>query len=87
MRRIMRSLVCPALAMMFTCCPAGAAETVWLSSLDLTRMSAGWGKAIKDKAVQGKPMSIAGRAIRFSIVFPRPAIGRSRSPPRTSPTA
>ena len=35
-----------------------------LSSLDLTKMSSGWGKALADKAVQGMPMSIAGRTFR-----------------------
>lgn len=35
--------------------------TVWLSSLDLSKMTSGWGKAEIDKAVQGQPMSIAGQ--------------------------
>ncbi len=60
MRRVRKFLVGTALAMWITC-SAGAAETVWLSSLDLTRMFTGWGKALEDKAVQGNPMSIAGR--------------------------
>ena len=36
-------------------------ETVWLSSLDLSRMSSGWGKALADQAVTKKPLSIGGR--------------------------
>ncbi|KPL25178.1 MAG: hypothetical protein AMJ75_01760 [Phycisphaerae bacterium SM1_79] len=36
-------------------------DTVWLSSLDLTKMTSGWGKPEIDKAVQGRPMSISGK--------------------------
>jgi alpha-galactosidase len=36
-------------------------DTVWLSSLDLSKMTSGWGKPEIDKAVQGKPISIAGQ--------------------------
>ena len=41
-----------------------AAETVPLSSLDLSKMSAGWGKPVANRSVQDKPMSIAGRTFR-----------------------
>lgn len=37
------------------------ARTVWLSSLNLEKMTSGWGTAQKDKAVQGKPLKIGGR--------------------------
>jgi len=50
-----------------SCCTARAAETVWLSSLDLTRMSAGWGKPLKDKAVQDQPMSIGGQKFERGV--------------------
>ena len=43
------------------CSSTGAAETIWLSSLDLGKMSAGWGRPVADKSVQGKPMAIAGQ--------------------------
>ncbi len=66
MRRVRKFLVGTALAMWITC-SAGAAETVWLSSLDLTRMFTGWGKALEDKAVQGNPMSIAGRRFNRGV--------------------
>jgi len=36
-------------------------NTVWLASLNLSKMTSGWGKPEVDKAVQGQPMSIAGR--------------------------
>jgi len=62
MHRIKTSLAWGAAAIALAlCCAAGAAETVWLSSLDLTKMSSGWGKPAKDKAVQGQPMSIGGQ--------------------------
>lgn len=49
------------------CCTASAAETVWLSSLDLSKMSSGWGKPLKDKAVQGRPMSIGGQKFKCGV--------------------
>ncbi|NIP28685.1 MAG: alpha-galactosidase [Phycisphaerae bacterium] len=36
-------------------------ETVWLSSLDLSKMTVGWGKPQVNKSIVGKPLSIAGR--------------------------
>jgi len=41
--------------------PVKSKNTVWLSSLNLSKMTSGWGKPEINKAVQGKPMSIAGR--------------------------
>ncbi len=38
-----------------------AAETVWLSSLDLNQVRQGWGKAQVDRSVTGKPLLIAGK--------------------------
>ena len=40
---------------------AGASETVWLSSLDLDKMTAGWGKPKIDKSIEGKQLSIGGQ--------------------------
>ncbi len=39
---------------------AAEAETVWVSSLDLSPITQGWGQAQADKAVTGKPLSIGG---------------------------
>ncbi len=41
----------------------GTAEshTVWLSSLDLSKMTAGWGKPVVDLSIQSKPLMIAGK--------------------------
>jgi alpha-galactosidase len=39
---------------------SASAETIWLGSLDLTKVRQGWGQAQADKAVTGKPLSIAG---------------------------
>ena len=49
------------------CTAARGAETVWLSSLDLGKMTAGWGKPVKDKSVQDKPMSIAGQKFQRGV--------------------
>jgi alpha-galactosidase len=40
-----------------------AERTVWLSSLDLEKMTSGWGTAQKDKSIEGKPLRIGG--VRF----------------------
>ncbi|MHB0955971.1 MAG: NPCBM/NEW2 domain-containing protein [Pirellulaceae bacterium] len=44
-----------------------AAETVPLSSLDLSKMSAGWGKPMANRSVQDKPLSIAGRVFKQGV--------------------
>ncbi|MHB8521727.1 MAG: NPCBM/NEW2 domain-containing protein [Limisphaerales bacterium] len=41
--------------------PGKEPETVWLSSLDLTPITQGWGNPQADKTVTGKPLSIAGQ--------------------------
>jgi len=53
------------------CCLASgrarAAESVWLSSLDLSPITQGWGKAQADKSVTGKTLSIAGRHFEHGV--------------------
>ncbi|MCX7045388.1 MAG: NPCBM/NEW2 domain-containing protein [Candidatus Sumerlaeota bacterium] len=44
-----------------------AAETVWLSSLDLTKMTTGWGQPLVDKGVQDNPISIGGQAFEHGV--------------------
>ncbi len=46
---------------------AQAAETVWLSSLDVSKTVQGWGHPQVDKSVQGKPLSIAGRKFAHGL--------------------
>ncbi len=41
--------------------PALAAETYWLSSLDLQRLEQEWGTPQSDKSVEGHPLSIGGQ--------------------------
>jgi alpha-galactosidase len=41
--------------------PNKPVRTVWLSSLNLEKMTAGWGTPQKDKSIQNKPLTIAGR--------------------------
>ena len=42
-------------------------EVVWLSSLSLAPITQGWGKAQADKAVTGKPMSVAGHKFERGV--------------------
>lgn len=51
------------LAGLFTAVASGQpeAKSVWLSSLDLSKVQQGWGKAQADRSVQEKPISIAGQ--------------------------
>src|SRR5215472_1540348 len=46
---------------------AGASESVWISSLDLTPVTQGWGKAQSDKSVTGKTLSIAGKTFEHGV--------------------
>lgn len=62
------------LALVFIICSVGFAaeedvksETVLLSSLDISKMSAGWGKPIADKSIQEKVLTIAGRTFETGI--------------------
>ena len=42
-------------------------RTVWLSSLNLEKMTAGWGTPQKDKSIQSKPLTIAGRTFEKGV--------------------
>lgn len=42
-------------------------ETVLLSSLDITKMSAGWGETIANKSIQEKTLTIAGKAFETGV--------------------
>src|SRR5882724_4041109 len=44
-----------------------SAETVWLSSLDLTRMTSGWSVPKADLGVLGKPISIGGKQFAHGV--------------------
>jgi alpha-galactosidase len=46
---------------------ASAAETVWLSSLDITKIEQGWGKPHVDKSVDGHAISIGGKTFERGI--------------------
>ena len=46
---------------------AAEPEAVWLSSLDLSPITQGWGKAQADKSVTGKPISIGGQKFEHGI--------------------
>ncbi len=42
-------------------------RTVWLASLDLTKMTAGWGSPQKDRSIQNKPLTIGGRKFERGV--------------------
>jgi len=44
-----------------------AAQTLRLGELDLTKMTAGWGKPVIDKSVQNNTLSIAGRKFDWGV--------------------
>lgn len=44
-----------------------AAETVWLDSLDLTKMSAGWGKPQVKRSMREQPLSLGGRKFERGV--------------------
>ena len=58
--------ICTVLVAQFSGCILAAksnrlVRTVWLSSLNIEKMTAGWGTPQKDKSIQSKPLTIAGR--------------------------
>ncbi len=61
--------VLPILSMaLLTCLASGETDTtVWLSSLDLSKIHQGWGQAHVDKAVTGKLLSIGGRRFEHGV--------------------
>ncbi len=54
------ALLCCAAALFVIIC-SSSAETVWLSSLDITRMTSGWSVAKTNLGVMGTPISIGGK--------------------------
>ncbi len=73
----MRSLVRPllAVAILFALGTSlQADETVWLASLDLSKMSSGWGEAKADIGVEGYPMSIGGREFEHGVGTHAPSV-------------
>ena len=41
--------------------PSNNEDVIWLSSLDLGKMTCGWGKPLSDKSVQGNTLTISGK--------------------------
>ncbi len=57
----------PVVMVLAACLPCLAGEEVRLSSLDLSKFHQGWGKALADKAVTGKPMVLAGKQFAHGV--------------------
>ena len=45
----------------------GQSHTVWLDDLDLTAMTQGHGVAMKNKSVDGKPLTIGGQTFERGV--------------------
>ncbi|GAG46001.1 unnamed protein product, partial [marine sediment metagenome] len=65
-------LICAVLTAQLSGCTSATksdkpARTVWLSSLNLEKMTAGWGTPQKDKSIQSKPLTIAGRTFEKGV--------------------
>ncbi len=43
------------------------ADTAWLTELDLSKMSSGWGRPLADQSVTGKTLAIAGRTFEQGV--------------------
>jgi alpha-galactosidase len=61
----MKTLVIASIVAVTLMCQA--AETVWLSSLDLSKLRQGWGKPQIDKSVTQKPLSINGQKFERGV--------------------
>ncbi len=49
------------------CSQGQAADTVWLSSLDLTKMRQGWGKPQVDRSIRETPLAIGGQKFEHGV--------------------
>lgn len=58
-RRLALELIIPAL--LLAACLAGRAEKIWLSSLDISKASQGWGTPRADRSVENHPLAIGGQ--------------------------
>lgn len=63
----MKTLELTLAALVTATLPASAAETVWLSSLDLSHMRQGWGDPKIDQTVTGKPIAIGGQKFERGV--------------------
>jgi len=68
MRHSLRlTFVATALTALLSATFAFGAETVWLSSLDLSKMRQGWGKAQVNRSIREKPLSVGGKAFEHGV--------------------
>ncbi|WP_106832008.1 NPCBM/NEW2 domain-containing protein [Parabacteroides pacaensis] len=55
MKNVLTSLI-----LVFVCFACGSRQTIYLSDMDISKMSSGWGTPKADSSITGKPLSIAG---------------------------
>ena len=46
---------------LITPCLADSQKTIDLSSMDLSKMTSGWGKPVANKSIENKPLTLAGK--------------------------
>jgi hypothetical protein len=71
---MIRTFVVALAAVCFCAGVVRADQTTWLSSLDITKASQGWGKPQVDKAVGGAPMTLAGQAFAHGFGTHAPSL-------------
>jgi alpha-galactosidase len=53
---------------------AGEGQKVWLSSLDLAKMSVGWGEPVADKSIEKKPLALGGTTYEKGVGSHAPSV-------------
>ena len=53
---------------------AGEVQKVWLASLDLSKMSAGWGEPVANKSIEKKPLTLGGKTFEKGVGSHAPSV-------------
>ena len=53
---------------------AAEVQKVWLSSLDLSKMSAGWGEPVANKSIEQKPLTLGGKVFETGVGTHAPSV-------------
>ena len=53
---------------------AAEAQKVWLTSLDLSKMSAGWGEPMLNKSIEKKPLTLGGKTFEMGVGTHAPSV-------------
>ncbi len=53
---------------------AAEAQKAWLSALDLSKMSVGWGEAVANKSIEKKPLTLGGKTFEKGVGSHAPSV-------------